>query len=318
MSLELSDQERHIAAAIGFDEAVVAIVKDETDGILFVFGRETFSLRALVVVLITSVDSAGIVDRLNQRLAPLGCEAFAWTTADQKPYLCVLPNTDPATFARHRTQILNEPYVNTRISAVGHPGDWEMYLAFDTLTPEIAGLPHCVMRAVRENIQIILDVTGDTAGWFGKGPWSFFGFEDTKDVTDALSERFPDAEQRDDYLCNWEGFKIWEHPSMQARILQHGHAAGFDENSAFVSTSIDKAAFDAIDTNEDTDKYVARHITGLRWAWFSLWWESDDILFVVPPNHAAWIDEVIARVKSGGHYVKQMKWGRKRYYLEEL
>jgi len=323
MPIDLTYDERKIAAAIGFDEAVLAAVKEETDGILCAYGAGRYgypfnvsqgAFQSLLVVLPDANDIAGIVDALNRRLEALQYQSFSWIGQDGKPYVGVLPTIDASTCESRKGEMMREEHTLIKVQ-YGHTGprDWDMYLAFDTLTPDIAKLPHCVLHAERQNYQIILDVTGEKAGWFRRGPsiWA----DGMEEIKAELEARYPTFDELDDYLDTWPAFKIWEHPVLQADVLKDGHAAGFEGNSAFVSTDIDEAAFNGANTNENTYEWVTKWIHGLRWAWFSLWWESDEILFVAAPEHAHRVDAVIRRVRSEGRSVKRMKWGRRRYYL---
>jgi len=320
----LTAEERELASVIGFDEAALVIVKDETDGILCGYGGGRYghpfdprqgTFQALVTVLPdASPNFAMVALRLNARLSKLGYEAFCWIGVDTKPYLGVICQVDPSTDARRRREMIQEKLLLPKIQCgFGGPGDWDMYLAFDNLTPDVARLPHLVFEGRAENLKAVLDVSGDKAAWLGRS--IFDCFDVCPDLAAELNARYPNFDDLDDFCDSWEAFGLWSRSEVQAYLLDYAYRINCSNSSAcFTSATLSKAP--VINWDLAPYEYVPTMIDHLNWAMFPLWWESMDVIFVAAPEHADWIDEVIARVKGEGRWVKQMQWGRKRYYLQ--
>ena len=321
MPIDLSDAERQLASVIGFDEAVIEIVNDETDGILSSYGGGRYghpfdprqgTFQALIVILPSS-DFATFTRRVNARLSPLGYEAFCWTAVDSRPYMGVIRELDPSTDASRKQEMIQEQILLPKLQfGMRHPGDWEMYLAFDSLTPDIAKLPHCVFEGNAENLFAVLDITGDKVAWLGGFILSSL---DSLPILQAeLNVRFPNFEDLEAFFDSWEAFALWSRPEVQTFLLNYANRINcFSSSACFTSASLSHEPI--VDWNLDPYEYVPPMIDKLRWAMFPLWWESQDVLFVVDPQHANWLDAVISRLKSEGRWVKQMRWGRQRYYL---
>ncbi|MEN6497153.1 MAG: hypothetical protein ABFD16_22895 [Thermoguttaceae bacterium] len=90
--------------------------------------------------------------------------------------------------------------------------DAMMMIAFGTMNPAIATLPHWVYRLSRVAVPTVLDVAGGKGGIWGEVPLY--------------------AEDGTDYIPPWEpapnDFVLWEVPANQARVLAGGIETPFN------------------------------------------------------------------------------------------
>jgi hypothetical protein len=205
-----------------------------------------------------------------------------------------------------------------------------------TVNPSIGKYPHCLMRSTRENLEIVLDQVSDIPLWYGAGPlWSYL--EQNPKAFAKLSERFPDIEMLDDFVCTDEARRLWLRPELQEFLKDN--IGGYDANFSFAyPSSVSHHLLDRVPLMNETvyhpngeihylseptnetylQESLPKWIEDIGWAYISFGCEVNYAVFVTGHHRVALCDAVKEALTRTGERIAVLEPGVDRFHWRWL